>query len=94
MGQVPSLVKTIQQEDSPKQFLNVLSELMHTLMHQYPGFPDLYEPVLVALQVSGHMKHLVRSSATEECGRRNQMQALSFLDRVTSVRPMKSSSTV
>ncbi len=32
-------------------FLVRFAELIHTLMYLHPGFPDLYDPVLTALEV-------------------------------------------
>ncbi len=33
-------------------FLIRFGELIHTLIYLHPGFPELYDPVLVALEVS------------------------------------------
>jgi hypothetical protein len=37
--------------ESNRRFCLQLVELLHCLMQAFPGFPDLYEPVLVLLQV-------------------------------------------
>ncbi|XP_078395470.1 ubiquitin carboxyl-terminal hydrolase 38 isoform X2 [Cetorhinus maximus] len=52
---VPHIIKLVQflkDEDSPtsKIFLMQLTELMHCMMYQYSGFPDLYEPILEAIK--------------------------------------------
>jgi hypothetical protein len=50
---VPDLVKALKREDSAssKACLQTLAELMHLLMYQHSGFPELYGPVLDSLQV-------------------------------------------
>ncbi|EDO40765.1 predicted protein [Nematostella vectensis] len=49
---VPDLVKSLRKEDSvsSKACLQTLAELMHCLMYQHSGFPELYSPVLDCLQ--------------------------------------------
>ncbi|GCB72132.1 hypothetical protein scyTo_0006181, partial [Scyliorhinus torazame] len=52
---VPHTIKLVQflkDEDSPtgKIFLMQLTELVHCMMYQYSGFPDLYEPILEAIK--------------------------------------------
>ena len=50
---VPSLVAVLKNEqtESSQSTLSALAELMYTLIYQHSGFPELYEPVLDALQV-------------------------------------------
>ncbi|XP_072898873.1 ubiquitin carboxyl-terminal hydrolase 38 isoform X2 [Hemitrygon akajei] len=52
---VPHIIKLVQflkDEASPasKIFLLQLTELVHCMMYQYSGFPDLYEPILEAIK--------------------------------------------
>ncbi|XP_067899176.1 ubiquitin carboxyl-terminal hydrolase 38 [Heterodontus francisci] len=52
---VPHIIKLVQflkDEESPtsKIFLMQLTELVHCMMYQYSGFPDLYEPILEAIK--------------------------------------------
>ncbi|XP_043530090.1 ubiquitin carboxyl-terminal hydrolase 38 [Chiloscyllium plagiosum] len=52
---VPHIIKLVQflkDEDSPtsKIFLMQLTELVHCMMYQYSGFPDLYEPIIEAIK--------------------------------------------
>lgn len=46
------LVLVLKDEASPasKVFLVQLTELVHCMMYQYSGFPDLYEPILEAIK--------------------------------------------
>ena len=50
---VPSLVQTLKKENSGSSQTNLqtLAELMHCLMYQHTGFPELYGPVVDCLQV-------------------------------------------
>lgn len=43
-----------------KAFLLQFTELIHCMMYQYSGFPDLYDNILEAIKVKGFViKHLV-----------------------------------
>ena len=37
------------------QSAKVIAELAFTLMHHFPGFPDIYEKLLISLKVSIHI---------------------------------------
>lgn len=49
---VPGLVQNLKKENSAssQSTLQTLAELMHCLMYQHTGFPELYEPILDCLQ--------------------------------------------
>jgi len=51
---VPSLVQNLKKENSvsSQATLQMLAELMHCLMYQHTGFPELYGPILDILQVT------------------------------------------
>lgn len=48
---VASLVK--EDSNSGTSCLEQLAELVHCMVFRFPGFPDLYEPVMEAIKVSG-----------------------------------------
>lgn len=48
---VASLVK--EDSNSGTSCLEQLAELVHCMVFRFPGFPDLYEPVMEAIRVSG-----------------------------------------
>lgn len=48
---VASLVK--EDSNSGSSCLEQLAELVHCMVFRFPGFPDLYEPVMEAIKVSG-----------------------------------------
>lgn len=39
--------------NSGSSCLEQLAELVHCMVFRFPGFPDLYEPVMEAIKVSG-----------------------------------------
>ena len=47
---VASLVK--EDSNSGTSCLEQLAELVHCMVFRFPGFPDLYEPVMEAIKVS------------------------------------------
>lgn len=47
---VTSLVK--EDSNSGTSCLEQLAELVHCMVFRFPGFPDLYEPVMEAIKVS------------------------------------------
>lgn len=49
---VASLVK--EDSNSGTSCLEQLAELVHCMVFRFPGFPDLYEPVMEAIKVSDH----------------------------------------
>ena len=54
MEHVPNLVQNLKKENSvsSQSTLQTLAELMHCLMYQHTGFPELYGPILDCLQVT------------------------------------------
>ena len=54
MEHVPGLVQNLKKENSvsSQSTLQTLAELMHCLMYQHTGFPELYGPILDCLQVT------------------------------------------
>lgn len=53
---VASLVK--EDSNSGTSCLEQLAELVHCMVFRFPGFPDLYEPVMEAIKVSDVLPHL------------------------------------
>ena len=53
VGKVPHLVSQLRTEKTNGEFILRFTELMQCLMQLHPGYPDLYEPVLEALKVTG-----------------------------------------
>lgn len=51
---IPRMVASLVKEDSNSgtSCLEQLSELVHCMVFRFPGFPDLYEPVMEAIKVS------------------------------------------
>lgn len=50
---VASLVK--EDSNSGTSCLEQLAELVHCMVFRFPGFPDLYEPVMGAIKVSARL---------------------------------------
>lgn len=52
---IPAMVASLVKEDSNSgtSCLEQLAELVHCMVFRFPGFPDLYEPVMEAIKVSG-----------------------------------------
>lgn len=52
---IPPMVASLVKEDSNSgtSCLEQLAELVHCMVFRFPGFPDLYEPVMEAIKVSG-----------------------------------------
>ncbi|KAJ8028115.1 Ubiquitin carboxyl-terminal hydrolase 38 [Holothuria leucospilota] len=52
-GQVPDIVSKLQSENSAssQECCKRLSELLYTLMYQFPGYPELYVPVIEAIKM-------------------------------------------
>ena len=48
---VPSLIVRLKKNKDSVDFLVRFAELIYTFMYLHPGFPDLYDPVLTALEV-------------------------------------------
>ena len=50
---VPLVINKLRKTNSKDSidFLVKFAELIHTLIYLHPGFPDLYDPVLTALEV-------------------------------------------
>ena len=48
---------------SSQSTLQTLAELMHCLMYQHTGFPELYEPILDCLQVICDRNQRLRSES-------------------------------
>lgn len=51
---IPPMVASLVKEDSNSgtSCLEQLAELVHCMVFRFPGFPDLYEPVMEAIKVS------------------------------------------
>ena len=58
---IPPMVASLVKEDSNSgtSCLEQLAELVHCMVFRFPGFPDLYEPVMEAIKVSDspHCSH-------------------------------------
>ena len=53
---MPLLINKLKKNKESKEAIDFLvrfAELVNTLMYLHPGFPDLYDPVLTALEVPG-----------------------------------------
>nr|XP_012559013.1 ubiquitin carboxyl-terminal hydrolase 35 [Hydra vulgaris] len=46
----PKLIDHLQKEESCKKYDKILAELIFTLMYHFPGYPDVYSDILVALK--------------------------------------------
>lgn len=51
---IPPMVASLLKEDSNSgaSCLEQLAELVHCMVFRFPGFPDLYEPIMEAIKVS------------------------------------------
>ena len=51
---IPPMVASLVKEDSTSgtSCLEQLAELVHCMVFRFPGFPDLYEPIMEAIKVS------------------------------------------
>lgn len=56
---IPPMVASLLKEDSNSgaSCLEQLAELVHCMVFRFPGFPDLYEPVMEAIKVSDDPHH-------------------------------------
>lgn len=54
---IPPMVASLVKEDSNSgtSCLEQLAELVHCMVFRFPGFPDLYEPVVEAIKVSAQL---------------------------------------
>lgn len=54
---IPPMVASLVKEDSNSgtSCLEQLAELVHCMVFRFPGFPDLYEPVMEAIKVSDNL---------------------------------------
>lgn len=59
---VASLLK--EDSNSGTSCLEQLAELVHCMVFRFPGFPDLYEPVMEAIKVSDNPPLLLHSTLT------------------------------
>lgn len=52
-SQVPDIVSRLQVENSASSMdcCKNLSELLYTLMYQFPGYPEVYVPIIEAIKV-------------------------------------------
>ena len=51
---MPIVINKLKKDKESKESIDFLvrfAELINTLMYLHPGFPDLYDPVLSALEV-------------------------------------------
>lgn len=57
------LVRSLQADGLPtsKAFLLQFTELIHCMMYQYSGFPDLYDHILEAIKVNEPWNEVVQS---------------------------------
>lgn len=63
---IPPMVASLLKEDSNSgtSCLEQLAELVHCMVFRFPGFPDLYEPVMEAVKVSDNAPLRPRSTLT------------------------------
>lgn len=63
---IPPMVASLLKEDSNSgsSCLDQLAELVHCMVFRFPGFPDLYEPVMEAIKVSDSPALLPHSTLT------------------------------
>lgn len=63
---IPPMVASLLKEDSNSgtSCLEQLAELVHCMVFRFPGFPDLYEPVMEAIKVSDSPRRLPRPTLT------------------------------
>lgn len=57
VGMVPATVRQLEQQQLNPNLVTKFSDLMHCLIQLHPGYPDLYEPVLEAINVSSTPHH-------------------------------------
>lgn len=53
LEKVPIIIHKLRDEGTPQSgaFLKELTELIHDLMYQHTGFPELYDPILDLIKV-------------------------------------------
>lgn len=65
---VVPLVKSLQSDGLPtsKAFLLQFTELIHCMMYQYSGFPDLYDSILEVIKVRDPDLYCCTMDGTDE----------------------------